>query len=151
MAGIRQNRVIELDEERSEEMRSGRVSWDAPLQDALTLFLTSVSGVLAVVVADRNGLPVASAMRDKPKADLVAVSAMAVLAMEAGRSVARNLQISAASTVTVEGGTWKVVVSPTPTGLANLLVMMEGTTNLGLLKLTLPRLADAVERHLETL
>ena len=48
-------------------------------------------------------------------------------------------------------GTWKVVVSPTPTGIANILVMMEGSTNLGLLKLTLPRLAEAVERHLETL
>ena len=151
MAGIRQNRVIELDEERSEEMRPGRVSWDAPLQDALTLFLTSVSGVLAVVVADRNGLPVASAMRDKPRADLVAVSAMAVLAMEAGRSVARNLHATQANTVTIEGESWKVVVSPTPSGLANVLVMMEGTTNLGLLKLTLPRVAEAIERHLETL
>src|SRR5438309_10028294 len=103
MAGIRQNRVIELDEERSEEMRSGRVSWDAPLQDALTLFLTSVSGVLAVVVADRNGLPVASAMRDKPKADLVAVSAMAVLAMEAGRGRAPGPPPPPANPVTPAG------------------------------------------------
>jgi|GEM_PF-4822464 len=92
-----------------------------------------------------------SASREKPKADLVAVSAMAVLAMEAGRSVARNLHTTQAHAVTVEGDHWKVVVSPTPTGLASVLVMMEGTTNLGLLKLTLPRLADAVERHLETL
>jgi len=151
MSSIWPSRSAEVEEEGNEHLRPPKVSWDAPLQDSLTLFLTSVPGVLTIVVADRNGLPVASVSRDKPRADLVAVSAMAVLAMEAGRSVARNLQISAASTVTVEGGTWKVVVSPTPTGLANLLVMMEGTTNLGLLKLTLPRLADAVERHLETL
>jgi len=151
MAGIRPSRSAEIEEERDAALQTPKVSWDAPLQDALTLFLTSVLGVLTIVVADRNGLPVASASREKQRADLVAVSAMAVLAMEAGRSVARNLQISAASTVTVEGGNWKVVVSPTPTGLANVLVMMEGTTNLGLLKLTLPRLAEAVERHLETL
>jgi predicted regulator of Ras-like GTPase activity (Roadblock/LC7/MglB family) len=151
MAGIRQNRSIEIEEDPDAEMPVREVSWDAPLQDALTLFLTSVSGVLAVVVADRNGLPVASAMRNKPKADLVAVSAMAVLAMEAGRAVARNLHTTQANTVTVEGDSWKVVVTPTPSGVANVLVMMEGTTNLGLLKLTLPRVAEAVERHLETL
>jgi predicted regulator of Ras-like GTPase activity (Roadblock/LC7/MglB family) len=151
MAGVWPTRPVEIVAERGGDNEPPKIAWETPLQDALTLFLTSVPGVLAVVVADRNGLPVASASRDKPRADLVAVSAMAVLAMEAGRSVARNLQISAASTVTVEGGNWKVVVSPTPTGLANVLVMMEGTTNLGLLKLTLPRLAEAVERHLETL
>jgi predicted regulator of Ras-like GTPase activity (Roadblock/LC7/MglB family) len=150
MAGVRSSRIAEAEED-SLQMRSPKDSWDAPLQDALTMFLTSVPGVLTIVVADRNGLPVASASREKPKADLVAVSAMAVLAMEAGRSVARNLHTTQANTVTVEGENWKVVVSPTPTGLANVLVMMEGTTNLGLLKLTLPRLADAVERHLETL
>src|SRR2546426_4906489 len=114
MAGIRQNRVIEVDEERSEEMRPGKVSWDAPLQDSLTLFLTSVPGVLAIVVADRNGLPVASAMRDKPRADLVAVSAMAVLAMEAGPFFARNLQVTPAETGRIEGESLKVFVLPTP-------------------------------------
>ncbi len=151
MAGVRPFRPAEVEEEDDAIARPPKVSWDAPLQDALTLFLTSVPGVLTIVVADRNGLPVMSASREKPKADLVAVSAMAVLAMEAGRSVARNLHTTQAHAVTVEGDNWKVVVSPTPTGLASVLVMMEGTTNLGLLKLTLPRLADAVERHLETL
>src|SRR2546426_10788167 len=112
MAGIRQNRVIEVDEERSEEMRPGKVSWDAPLQDSLTLFLTSVPGVLAIVVADRNGLPVASAMRDKPRADLVAVSAMAVLAMEAGRPRPTKLPAAQARPVTIGGGYWKGVASP---------------------------------------
>src|SRR3989475_6575013 len=141
MAGIRQNRVIEVDEERSEEMRPGKVSWAAPLQDSLTLFLTSVPGVLAIVVADRNGLPVASAMRDKPRADLVAVSAMAVLAMEAGRSVARKLHATQANTVTVQGASWEVVVSPTPSRLADVPVMMEGATHPRLPELTLPRVA----------
>ena len=151
MAGNLPTRPVEIFAERDGENEHEKVAWETPLNDALTLFLTSVPGVLAVVVADRNGLPVASATRDKPEAELVAVSAMAVLAMEAGRSVARNLHTTEASTVTVEGEDWKVVVSPTPSGIANVLVMMEGTTNLGLLKLTLPRLADAVERHLETL
>ncbi|HTD80783.1 MAG TPA: roadblock/LC7 domain-containing protein [Thermoplasmata archaeon] len=150
MAGVRPSRLAEAEED-STAMRSPKVTWDAPLQDALTMFITSVTGILTIVVADRNGLPVAHASRDKPRTEVVAVSAMAVLAMEAGRSVARNLHTTEAQTVTVEGGTWKVVVSPTPTGIANILVMMEGSTNLGLLKLTLPRLAEAVERHLETL
>ena len=151
MAGGKPSRSLDIEEEPQSEMRTSKVSWDTPLQDALTLFTTSVPGVLAVVVADRNGLPVASATRDKPRADLVAVSAMAVLAMEAGRAVARNLHTTQAHSVTVEGDGWKVVVSPTPSGIANVLVMMEGTTNLGLLKLTLPRLAEAIEAHLETL
>jgi predicted regulator of Ras-like GTPase activity (Roadblock/LC7/MglB family) len=150
MAGVRSSRLAEAEED-SIQLRSPKDSWDAPLQDALTMFLTSVPGVLTILIADRNGLPVMSASRDKPRADLVAVSAMAVLAMEAGRSVARNLHTTEAHTVTVEGANWKVVVSPTPSSIANILVMMEGTTNLGLLKLTLPRLAEAVERHLETL
>lgn len=150
MAGVRPSRLAEAEED-STLMRSPKVAWDTPLQDALTMFLTSVPGVLTIVVADRNGLPVMSASRDKPRADLVAVSAMATLAMEAGRSVARNLHTTEAHIVTVEGASWKVVVSPTPTGIASILVMMEGTTNLGLLKLTLPRLAESVECHLETL
>src|SRR2546422_8371759 len=137
MSSIWPSRSAETEEEGGEHLRAPKVSWDAPLQDALTLFLTSVPGVLTIVVADRNGLPVASVSRDKPRADLVAVSAMAVLAMEAGRSVARNLQISAASTVTVEGGDWKVGVAPTPPGLADLLGMIEGTTDLRLLELNL--------------
>src|SRR2546428_5064120 len=122
MAGIRQNRVIEVDEERSEEMRPGKVSWDAPLQDSLTLFLTSVPGVLAIVVADRNGLPVASAMRDKPRADLVAVSAMAVPPMAAGRPLARSPPSTPGNTGTAEGEPWKGGVSPTPPRLADALV-----------------------------
>src|SRR2546426_4059252 len=112
MSSIWPSRSAETEEEGEERSRFPKVSWDAPLQDALTLFLTSVPGVLTIVVADRNGLPVASVSRDKPRADLVAVSAMAVLAMEAGRSVARDLPISAPSPVTVGGGDWKAGGSP---------------------------------------
>src|SRR2546425_5181757 len=128
MSSIWPSRSAEVEEEGNEHLRPPKVSWDAPLQDSLTLFLTSVPGVLTIVVADRNGLPVASVSRDKPRADLVAVSAMAVLAMEAGRSVAPHLPISAASTVTVEGGAWEGVVCPTPPGLPHLPGMMVGRT-----------------------
>src|SRR2546426_12221315 len=126
MSSIWPSRSAETEEEGGEHLRAPKVSWDAPLQDALTLFLTSVPGVLTIVVADRNGLPVASVSRDKPRADLVAVSAMAVLAMEAGRSVARNPQISAASPVSGGGGDWEGVVSPERTGLANLYALIGG-------------------------
>src|SRR2546425_7646991 len=118
MSSIWPSRSAETEEEGEERSRFPKVSWDAPLQDALTLFLTSVPGVLTIVVADRNGLPVASVSRDKPRADLVAVSAMAVLAMEAGRSVGRNPQDSPPSTVAREGGASEGGRSPTPTGPA---------------------------------
>ena len=124
---------------------------EAFLQELLDRLVASVPGTIGAVVAHRNGLPIASSMRSRKRVELIAVSAMAALAIEVGVSVARNLDYQGMQTVTVEGGTWKVVVGATASGSAILLIMLEEPVNLGLLKLSLPRYLDSIDLEIARL
>ena len=122
-----------------------------PLQEALDRFLRSVPGVTGVVIGDNEGLPIASHFRGAAKVELIAVTAMAALAMRSAVSVARNLNLTETSSATLEGPAWKIIVSATPSHRAVVLVMTQEPTNLGLLKLSLPKLLDQVDRQLDLL
>jgi predicted regulator of Ras-like GTPase activity (Roadblock/LC7/MglB family) len=117
---------------------------EASLQELLDRLVASIPGTMGAVVAHRNGLPIASSVRGR-RVELIAVSAMAALAIEAGVNVARNLDYRGITSVTVEGETWKVVVGATPSGSAILLIMLEEPANLGLLKLNMSRYLDAID------
>ena len=121
---------------------------EAFLQEHLDRIVAAVPGTIGAVVAHRNGLPIASSVRGRKRVELIAVSAMAALAIEAGLSVARNLDYRGMASVTVEGGSWKVVVAATPSGSAILLIMLEEPANLGLLKLSLPRTLEEIDREI---
>ncbi len=124
---------------------------EASLQEILDRLVASVPGTVGAVVAHRNGLPIASSLRARKRVELIAVSAMAALAVEAGASVARNLDYKGTPSVTVEGGTWKVVAASTPMGSAILLIMLEEPANLGLLKMSLPGFLGAIEAEIAKL
>jgi predicted regulator of Ras-like GTPase activity (Roadblock/LC7/MglB family) len=123
---------------------------EASLQELLDRLVASIPGTMGAVVAHRNGLPIASSVRGR-RVELIAVSAMAALAIEAGVNVARNLDYREITSVTVEGGTWKVVVGATPSGSAILLIMLEEPANLGLLKLNMSRYLESIDLQISKL
>ena len=124
---------------------------ETSLQEILDRLVASVPGIVGAVVAHRNGLPIASSLRGRKRVELIAVSAMAALAIEAGLNVARNLDYRTVNSVTVEGANWKVVCGATPSGAAILLIMLEEPANLGLLKLSLPRCLEDIEHDIAKL
>lgn len=124
---------------------------EGSLQELLDRLVASVPGIVGAVVAHRNGLPVASSIRGRKRVELIAVSAMAALGVEAGWNIARNLDYQDPLSVTIEGALWKVVMASIPSGAAILLVMMEEPANLGLLKMSLPRVLESLDRTIARL
>jgi len=89
----------------------------------------------AMVVGDRNGLPIASFSRADHS---LAATAMATMILYAAENVAANLGLVGQEDVLVEGRGWKVLVRALGDGFT-LLAVMEGEVNLGLLRLEIAR------------
>jgi predicted regulator of Ras-like GTPase activity (Roadblock/LC7/MglB family) len=118
------------------------------LDDLLGAFLGEVPDATGVVVAGESGRPIASRLRAE-RIQLIAASAMAKLASLAGEALAANLRLSGMRGVTVEGPTWKLIVAPTPSHTAAVLITLDEPSDLLRVHRALPRFLAAVDRTLE--
>ncbi len=66
-----------------------------------------VFGVQAIVIGDRNGLPIASSLRGRPS---MAATAMATLAMTAAGKITHSLSLPNPEDITIHAGSWNVVI-----------------------------------------
>jgi predicted regulator of Ras-like GTPase activity (Roadblock/LC7/MglB family) len=112
----------------------------------LETFEGGVPGVLGSAVADREGLPIASGIRDP--GDLAAVTAMGTLALHASRRVFDRLRLGPPASVIIEGEAGKVVVSGLGEGRANFIAVVQPDANVGLLKLEMAVARRKLEEEL---
>ncbi len=120
---------------------TARTDLGARLREALESFNHGTPGVRGSAIADRNGLPIASALRTK--LDLATVSAMSMLAVRAAQDVFRNFGYRDARFVLMEGEDAVIVVIAIQGGLSALAVS-ELQANLGLVRINLQRLAQDI-------
>src|SRR3989442_9536840 len=122
-----------------------------PALDALVgYFLGACQEARGVVIAGPNGIPIASTLPPEERIQLIAVTTMANLAAWAGSAVAANLRLPGMSGVTIEGPPWKVIVAPTPTHSAAVLVTMDKSADPAQINAALPSFLREVERTLES-
>jgi predicted regulator of Ras-like GTPase activity (Roadblock/LC7/MglB family) len=117
------------------------------LDELLGAFLGEVPDATGVLVTEKSGRPIASKLAAE-RIQLIAVSAMATLASWAGEAVAANLRLSGTWGVTIEGPTWKVIVAPTPSHAAAVLVTLDEPSDAMRVHQALPGLLAAVDRSL---
>ncbi len=80
---------------------------DARLAEILEEISAQVYGVHAIVIGDRNGLPIASSIRGRPS---MAATAMATLAMTAAGKITHSLSLPDPEDITIHAGSWNVVI-----------------------------------------
>jgi len=131
------------------EPETERWATEPALDAVIGYFLGACPEAAGVVVAGRNGIPLASTIPRGERFHLVAVTAMAKLATWAGAAVAANLRLPEMSGVTIEGRDWKVILAPTPSRSAAVLVLMEKGDDPAQIQLALPGLLKEVDRTLE--
>src|SRR3989442_2886051 len=119
------------------------------LDALLETFLEEVPDAMGVIVAGANGNPIASTIPTDERIQLVAATAMARLATWAGEAVAANLRLRGMTGVTIHGRSWKVMVAPTPSHAAAVLITMADTTDPTEIEHALPGLLEAVDRTIE--
>jgi len=80
---------------------------DRRLAEILEEISAQVYGVHAIVIGDRNGLPIASSLRGRPS---MAATAMATLAMTAAGKITQSLSLPNPEDITIHAGAWNVVI-----------------------------------------
>jgi predicted regulator of Ras-like GTPase activity (Roadblock/LC7/MglB family) len=101
-----------------------------------------IKGVRGSVVADSNGLTVASDIRAGVSPAILA--AMSTLIAQSAGSVFENLRMEGPDSILMEGPQSNVVVKHIPIAGVTLLALVDKTTNLGILKIELGRAAEGV-------
>jgi len=121
----------------------------SPALDTLVgYFLGACPEAMGVVVVGPNGIPMASSLPRQERVQLIAVTAMANLATWAGSAVAANLLLPGMSGVTIEGPTWRVILAPTPSHSAAVLVMIDDSSDVAEVQKALPAFLRDVDRSL---
>ncbi|HTD80784.1 MAG TPA: hypothetical protein VK723_01410 [Thermoplasmata archaeon] len=118
------------------------------LDHLLGAFLGAVPDATGIVVASESGKPIASKLPAE-RIQLIAATAMAKLVAWAGEAVAANLQLSGMLAVTIDGPAWKVIVAPTPSHTAAVVVILEESADPTQVHAALPSLLRAVDASLE--
>ncbi len=122
------------------------VPGDAALEDQLEQILQTLRrrarGVRGSVIADANGLAVASDIRGGLSSSVL--SAMSTLIAQSAGSVFENLSMPNADFILMEGPAANVAVTAVPEGEVSLLALVEKSTNLGVLKIEMKRAARGV-------
>ena len=108
------------------------------LQDLLSGFMERVDGVRGIAIADKSGLPVASAFPSK--ASILTVTAMATMAIQSSQRVYRNLGLEGPTDVVMVGPDSTVFVSTAAQNQLSIIVVLEGFANLGLVRIEVERL-----------
>jgi len=117
------------------------------LDHLLGAFLGAVPDATGIVVASESGKPIASKLPAE-RIQLIPATALAKLVAWAGEAVAANLQLSGMLAVTIDGPAWKVIVAPTPSHAAVVLVTLEKPSDAPRVQRALPGLLRAVDRSL---
>ncbi len=108
------------------------------LQALLSGFMERVDGVRGIAIADKSGLPVASAFPSK--ASILTVTAMATMAIQSSQRVYRNLGLEGPTDVVMVGPDSTVFVSTAAQNQLSIIVVLEGFANLGLVRIEVARL-----------
>ena len=123
---------------------------DTALDAVLGAFMGAVPEATGVVVAGRTGKPIASRLPAE-RIQLIAAAAMAKLVSWAGEAVAANLHLSGMMAITIDGPSWKVIVAPTPSHAAAVVVTLDDSADASHVQRALPGLLRAVDESLEGL
>ena len=108
------------------------------LQALLSGFMERVDGVRGIAIADKSGLPVASAFPSK--ASILTVTAMATMAIQSSQRVYRNLGLEGPTDVVMVGPDSTVFVSTAAQNQLSIIVVLEGFANMGLVRIEVERL-----------
>ena len=109
------------------------------LQALLSSFQSRVDGVRGVAIADQSGLPVSSSFATR--ANVLAVTAMAPMAIQSSQRVSQNLAPQGPNEVVMVGPDSTVFVSSVAEGQLSVIVVLEGFANLGLVRIEVERLS----------
>ncbi len=93
--------------ERDTEPLETTLAPDGRLAEILEEISAQVYGVRAIVIGDRNGLPIASSLGGRPS---MAATAMATFAMTAAGKITRSLYLPNPEDITIHAGSWNVVI-----------------------------------------
>lgn len=115
---------------------------EAQLDEVLQGLRRKIRGVRGSVVADSNGLTVASDMRGSLSPAVLA--AMSTLIAQSAGSVFENFDMRGPDSILMEGPESNVVVMHIPTADVTLLALVEKTTNLGVLKIEMGRASQGI-------
>lgn len=111
------------------------------LHDQLNSILEELSGrirgVKAVVIADPNGLPLAS--RCPTGLDPSMISAVGTLLTQAAESAFDNMRFAIPEVITIKGKDAHVAAIGLPEGMASLIVLLEKHANVGLAEIEMRR------------
>lgn len=115
---------------------------EAQLDDVLVGLRRKIRGVRGSVIADSNGLTVASDVRSGVTPSILA--AMSTLIAQSAGSVFENIEMTGPETILMEGPQANVVVMHIPVADMTLLALVDKTTNLGALKIEMARAAQGI-------
>ena len=128
-----------------ERMLVGRVSLEgieAQLDEVLQQLRRKIRGVRGSVVADSNGLTIASDIRTGVSPATLA--AMSTLIAQSAGSVFENMEMPGPNVILMEGPESNVVVMHIPIADVTLLTLMDKSTNIGVLKIEMGRATQGI-------
>jgi predicted regulator of Ras-like GTPase activity (Roadblock/LC7/MglB family) len=115
---------------------------EAQLDQVLLALRRKVRGVRGSVVADANGLTVASDVRNGVSPSTLA--AMSTLIAQSAGSVFENIEMKGPESILMEGSQVNVVVMHVAPADVTLLSLVDKTTNLGALKIEMAKAAQGI-------
>ena len=115
---------------------------EGQLEGILQQLRRKTRGVRGSVIADSNGLTVASDVRAGVQSSVLA--AMSTLIAQSASGVFENIAMPGPESILMEGPESNVVVVHIPAGDVTLLALLEKETNLGVLKIEMARAARAI-------
>lgn len=118
-------------------LAGGEEGIEAQLEGALQQLRRRARGVRGSVIADANGLTVASDIRQGVTPSVI--SAMSTLIAQSASGVFENLNMPGPDFILMEGPESNVAVMYLPSGEVTLFTLLEKSTNLGVLKMELAR------------
>src|SRR2546429_1618199 len=138
--------------QRSESRRKAELSTfsdegiEGQLEKILLNFRQKIHGILGSVIADSNGLTVASDVKGGVSSSVL--SAMSTLIAQSVARVFENIQMSGPSFLIMDGDQANVAVVQFAAGDVSLLTLVDRAANLGVLKLEMKRTAARIAEAL---
>jgi len=122
--------------------RAGLEGIEAQLDDVLGQLRRKVRGVRGSVVADSNGLTIASDIRSG--VGPATLAAMSTLIAQSAGSVFENIKMPGPNLIIMEGPESNVVVMHIPIADVTLLTLMDKATNIGVLKIEMGKATQGI-------
>jgi uncharacterized protein len=119
---------------------------EGQLEKILLNFRQKIRGILGSVIADSNGLTVASDVKSGVSSPVL--SAMSTLIAQSGARVFENIQMTGPSFIIMDGDQANVAVVQLGAGDVSLLTLVDRSANLGVLKIEMKRTASKVAEAL---